>query len=198
MDQSELIKLQIKSLLIVHYVSTYSVLEKIIKQIFQEKIVKKEHKHKSKLYFAYGCMVGNDIYYDLEKESLLLNGIRKYKDEELFNNLNINKIIRFDRKEHIIEDFQTTIDSIQTKTVSYTLHDAIIKLIEMRNVLAHEVNEIAFKAKHIIDQLSLDCIMQYPLECLEGLDINKMDNISINLYSNIIYMHKIIDQLHKM
>lgn len=68
----------------------------------------------------------------------------------------------------------------------------------MRNVLAHEVNEIDFKAKHIIDQLSFDCIMQYPLECLEGLDINKMDNISINLYSNIIYMHKIIDQLHKM
>ena len=68
MEQSELIKLQIKSLLIVHYVSTYSVLEKIIKQVFQKRIAKKEHKHKCKLYFAYGCMVGNDIYYDFEKE----------------------------------------------------------------------------------------------------------------------------------
>ena len=93
MDQSELIKLQIKSLLIVHYVSTFSTLEKIIKQIFQEKIVIKEHKHKSKLYFAYGCMVGNDVYYDFENESLHLNGTRKYKDDELFNNLNISFLI---------------------------------------------------------------------------------------------------------
>ena len=195
MDQSELIKLQIKSLLIVHYVSTYSVLEKIIKQIFQEKIVKKEHKHKSKLYFAYGCMVGNDIYYDLEKESLLLNGIRKYKDEELFNNLNINKIIRFDRKEHIIEDFQTTIDSIQTKTVSYTLHDAIIKLIEMRNVLAHEVDNIIFKEKHIVDNLSIEHIKQHPYDWLEGLDVNRIDNESLAIYSNLIYMEMIITKL---
>ena len=98
MDQSELIKLQIKSFLIVHYVSTFYTLEKIIKQIFQEKIVKKEHKHKSKLYFAYGCMVGNDVYYDFENESLHLNGTRKYKDDELFNNLNINKIINIKQK----------------------------------------------------------------------------------------------------
>lgn len=198
MDQSELIKLQIKSLLIVHYASKYSVLEKIIKKTFQERIIIKEHRHKSKLYFAYGCMVGNDIYYDFEKESLHLIGTRKYKDEELFNNLNINKIIKFDRKEHLIEDFQITINSIQTKNLSYTLHDAIIKLIEMRNILAHEVEEINFKDKHIIDQLSLDCIVQYPLECLEGLDIHKMDNISISIYSNLIYMNIIIDTLRKV
>lgn len=198
MDQYELIKLQIKSLLIVHYVSTFSLLEKIIKQIFQERIVVKEHKHKSKLYFAYGCLVGNDVYYDFENESLCLNGIRKYKDDELFNNLNINKIIKFDRKEHLIEDFETTIPSIQTKNLSYTLHDIIIKLIEMRNVLAHEVDEINFKSKHIIEQLSLDNLKQYPLEFLEGLDIHIMDNASINIYSNIIYMHKIVDQLDKV
>ena len=195
MDQSELIKLQIKSLLIVHYVSTYSVLEKVIKKIFQERIVVKEHKHKSKLYFAYGCMVGNDVYYDFENESLCLNGIRKYKDDELFKNLSINKIIKFDRKEHLIEDFDTTIDSIQTKNLSYTLHDVIIKLIEMRNVLAHEVDNIIFKEKHIVDNLSIEHIKMHPYYWLEGLDVNRIDNESLAIYSNLIYMELVIKKL---
>jgi hypothetical protein len=195
MDQSELIKLQIKSLLIVHYVSTFSTLEKIIKQIFQEKIVIKEHKHKSKLYFAYGCMVGNDVYYDFENESLHLNGTRKYKDDELFNNLNINKIIKFDRKEHLIENFGITIDSVQTKNLSYTLHDVVIKLIEMRNVLAHEVDNIIFKEKHIVDNLSIECIKKYPYEWLEGLDVTRIDNESLAIYSNLIYMELVIKKL---
>ncbi len=196
MDQDELIKLRIRSLLIVHYVSTFSALEKIIKQIFQERIIAKEHKHKSKLYFAYGCMVGNDVYYDFEKESLYLTSTRKYKDDELFNNLNINKIIKFDRKEHLIEDFEIIIDSIQTKNLSYTFHDVVIKLIEMRNVLAHEVDNIIFKGKHIVDNLSIEHIKRHSYDWLEGLDVNRIDHESLSIYSNLIYMELVIKKLN--
>ena len=114
---------------------------------------------------------------------------------ELFNNLNINKIIKFDRKEHLIENFGITIDSVQTKNLSYTLHDVVIKLIEMRNVLAHEVDNIIFKEKHIVDNLSIECIKKYPYEWLEGLDVTRIDNESLAIYSNLIYMELVIKKL---
>lgn len=55
MEQRELKILQVKSLIIVSFLSKYSELESIIKSIFQRDILAVEHHYKSKLYFMYGC-----------------------------------------------------------------------------------------------------------------------------------------------
>ena len=55
MEQRELKILRIKSLIIVSFLSKYSELEDIIKNTFQREILQIEHRHKSKLYFMYGC-----------------------------------------------------------------------------------------------------------------------------------------------
>lgn len=195
MEKQEIIKLQIKSILLAHYITYFTKLEKTIKQIFQRRIVEKEHKYKSKLYFAYGCVVGNDLFYDFDKECISLIGNRKYSDTELFNNLNINKIIKFDRKEHIIDDFQLNINSMQSKHLSFSFHDSVLKLIKMRNKLAHELNEIDFDNKDIIEKLSLKFISDNRFEWLDGLDVNMMEDESIDIYSNLIYMLHIIELL---
>lgn len=195
MEQPELIKLQLKSLLIVHYISYFAKIENLVKQIFQKRVVEQDHKYKSKLYFMYGSVVGNDIYYDIDNECLALVGNRRYNDAELFKELSLNKIVKFDRKECIISEFRANIDSIQTKSLSFTFHDSVIKFINMRNKLAHELNDISFNDKDVVERLSSSYIKQDAFEWLEGLDVTMMDNGTIAIYSNLIYINKILEQL---
>lgn len=195
MEQPELIKLQLKSLLIVHYISYFAKIENLVKQIFQKRIVEQDHKYKSKLYFMYGSVVGNDIYYDIDNECLALVGNRRYNDAELFKELSLNKIVKFDGKECIISEFRANIDSIQTKSLSFTFHDSVIKFINMRNKLAHELNDISFNDKDVVERLSSSYIKQDAFEWLEGLDVTMMDNETIAIYSNLIYINKILEQL---
>ena len=143
-----------------------------------------------------GCTVGNDIYYNYETESLELNRHRKYNDSEQFKTLNINKIIKFDRKEKIIEPFKFDITSIQTPMQQYTFHDSCLKLINMRNKLAHELDSIEFKSSNdIIETLSFSTIKHNKIDWLEDFDLSKMDDMAMGIYSNIIYMNIITNTL---
>lgn len=187
--------LQIKSLLIVKFISSYAKLEKLIKNIFQKEIVLVDHKFKSKLYFLYGSTVGNDIFYNHDTETLDLSCKRKYDDTELFKILTINKIIKFDRKEKIITPFKFTIASIQVAMQEYEFHDSCIKLINMRNKLAHEIDSIAFKDSDIIEVLSKQSMRNNPIDWVDDMDLDKIDDIASGIYSNIIYVYKIIEKL---
>ena len=122
-------------------------------------------------------------------------GNRRYNDAELFKELSLNKIVKFDRKECIISEFRANIDSIQTKSLSFTFHDSVIKFINMRNKLAHELNDISFNDKDVVERLSSSYIKQDAFEWLEGLDVTMMDNETIAIYSNLIYINKILEQL---
>lgn len=187
--------LRIKSLLIVKFISSYAKIEKLIKNVFQKEIVLVDHKFKSKLYFLYGSTVGNDIFYNHDTETLDLSCKRKYDDTELFKMLTINKIIKFDRKEKIINPFKFTIASIQMAMQEYEFHDSCIKLINMRNKLAHEIDSIAFKDSDIIEVLSKQSMRNNPIDWVDDVDLDKIDEVASGIYSNIIYIDKIIEKL---
>ena len=122
-------------------------------------------------------------------------GSRRYDDAELFKELSLNKIVKFDRKECIIPEFRANIDSIQTKSLSFTFHDSLLKFINMRNKLAHELNVISFTDKDVVERLSSSYIKQDAFEWLEDLDVTMIDNETIAIYSNLIYINKIVEQL---
>lgn len=192
MDSRAHIILQYKSVLIVQFISNYAKLEKLANEMFQSTVQKLDHRHKNKLYFMYGCTVGNEIYYDIEKECLSFVCTRKYNDRELFKSLKLNKIIKFDKKEHIISHFAINIESIQKKNLEFPFHDCVIKLISMRNKLAHELDKISFKDSDIIEKLSQENIEKHCLIWSKDWDFNLLDDDCISLYSNIIYMTHII------
>ena len=104
MEQRELKILRIKSLIIVSFLSKYSELEDIIKNTFQREILQIEHRHKSKLYFMYGCS-SVSAYYDIDKERISLANNRSYSDDEVFKSLTMDKLIKYDRKEKLIHSF---------------------------------------------------------------------------------------------
>jgi len=171
------IELQIESLVIVKYVSLYSKLEKLIRCIFQYKIKNINNEYRNKLYFYFGGTVGNSVYIDYNKDSLTINS-RTYNDNEMFNDLSLNKIIKIDKKDTMIECFKRLrVQSLQTKTIYYSLHDSCIKLINVRNIIAHELDNIKFdERKDIIEKLSVPYITKNPCSWLEGFDLNLMND----------------------
>ncbi len=193
MDAKEHITLQYKSVLMVQFISNYAKLEKLVIRMFQNFIITTEHRHKSKLYFMYGCTVGNDIFYDIDRECLSLNSIRKYDDNEMFKSLKLNKVIRFDKKEHIVSPFNINIESVQKRNLAFPFHDCILKFISMRNKLAHELDKITFKDSDIIETLSIETIKKYTYVWSEDWDFNMMDNDCILLYSNLVYIFAVLN-----
>jgi hypothetical protein len=190
MESKELIQLKIDSIVIFHYISLYARLDKITHEIFINYLLKKDHIIRSKLYFYYGCTVGNKTYIDYDSRTIKMDS-RKYKDDELFKELTFNQIIKIDKKEHIIDIFNCNIQSFINRTLNYPFHDCCIKIIKMRNKLAHELENLSFKNEDVIEVFSNKHVEMYAKEWLAGFDIRLMKSSTVEIYSNYIIMEKI-------
>lgn len=192
----------IKSVLIVQFISLYAKFEKKLVNIFKEEIKKVDHKHKNKLYFMHGALLSSNIVYKYDMECFEIQGSNKswsYDENSIFNTLNLNKILRFERKENLIEQFRIKIQSIQRSIIQHDFKDSAIKLLEMRNKLAHEFDYLRFDDKCIIELLSAQTIKEHieNYSWLSGYDYTSMDEVSISLFSNYVYMNKLLDVIEK-
>lgn len=194
MEQRELKVLRIKSLIVVSFMSKYSELERLIKTIFQHEICKIEHRHKSKLYFMYGCSAVS-AYYDLDKERISLSNNRAYSDDEMFTSLTMDKLIKFDRKDKLIRAFDFELPLKQNKAIFVTFHDCCIKLTKMRNILAHEIVNCSFTDKEVIENFSDVNISKLQYDWFEDGDVSIMDGSSKSIISNYDFMCDIIKEL---
>lgn len=195
MDKIELIKHKNKSLLIVEFLSIYTTLEDRIKKIFQNKVDNLEPKDIFRLYFLYGAMECR-IRFDFGKDRLIADPV-KYNEKEKFCQLNMNQIVRIDERNHIISDFQFNIESIQKKMVNYTFHECCLRFISMRNKIAHELYNVSFgEGKEIVELLSDEKIEFNNFSTSDGIEKKQLDDNSKAIYSNIIYMLKVIDKLN--
>ncbi len=187
---------QLKCIILYEFLQTYCMFENKIKDCFKESLNSISAEVKQKLYFIYGSQTRTYIeYYPIAIKS---TGI-KYKNDETFNQLTINQILNFDKKEHFIKSFNIKINSLQTKITEYEFHDSAIKLIEMRNILAHELKDPNFKEKHIIEILSDENIKKnitkYSIDFVGDVDLNLMDDVSKTVISNYIYMKLLMEEI---
>ena len=190
-DQATL-SVQIKSLIVYDFLSTYNQLERIIRQIFEMSIPSLPQKVIQQLYFYVGGRIGTFI--DVEEKAIKLNAV-KFKESDLFKELTINQIIKIFKNNPCLEAFNFNIRSIQRISTFFSFYDCVIRLLNMRNILAHEMVNIQFKNKELIELLTFDQLEAYSFEILQNYDVRKMDSMTRYIASNIIYMRKIIDEL---
>ena len=76
-----------------------------------------------------------------------------FKKNETFSEFTTIQIMKLNKTHKVLPTF-SDITSKKSKITSFDFQDCIIKLIETRNVLAHELSSPNFKDKHIIDILS--------------------------------------------
>lgn len=190
-DQDTL-SVQIKSLMIYEFLNEYNQLEQMIRGIFEQSIPSLPQKVIQQLYFYNGGRIGTFI--DTEEESVKLT-TAKFKENDLFKELTINQIIKIFKKNPCLGAFNFDIPSIQRATTVFPFYDCVIRLLNMRNILAHEMVNIQFKNKDLIELLTFDQLEAHSFEILQNYDVRKMDNMTQYIASNIVYMRKIIAEL---
>ena len=190
-DQSTL-SVQIKSLMIYEFLNEYTRLEQMIRETFEQNISLLPAKVIQQLYFYNGGRIGT--YIDFEEDTVKLNAAQ-FKENDRFKDLSINQIIKLFKKDPCIKTFDFEIQSIQRATTAYSFYDCATRLLNMRNVLAHEMVNLQFKDKHLIELLTIDQLEAQNFKILQNFDVGKMDNMTQYIASNLVYMLKLISVL---
>lgn len=190
-DQSTL-SVQIKSLMIYEFLNEYTRLEQMIRETFEQNISSLPSEVIQQLYFYNGGRIGT--YIDFEEDTVKLNAV-KYKEHDLFKELTINQIIKIFKKDQYLKAFDFQIQSIQRATTAYSFYDCATRLLNMRNILAHEMVNLQFKDKDLIELLTVDQLQAQNFKILQNFDVGKMDNMTQYIASNLVYMLKLISVL---
>ena len=169
-------------------------MEKKVKNVFSEEIKNTDEKFKNKLYFFYG---GNSsINIDFSKSMLTMN-FKKFRENEEFNSFSFNQIIKICKEDKKVEKFNFNIKSIQVKQEEFDFYSLCTKLISMRNKLAHEILKDNFDDEDIIELLSDEKIKENVITELETFDINLMDLSTKQIYSNLLYLNRIVIEINE-
>lgn len=193
----------LRAKIIYEFLRDFCYLEKNIKQIFSDKIIETDLIDKNQLYFYLGKSAGQ-ILINYEEESLFHHEHLKYKPTEKFKDFTLLQIIRMleintrkqQRQDTEMQHFPNNIDSFNT-SAQIEFYGAIKRLINMRNKLAHELENLNFKnTTHCIEVLS-DNILSNEL----GIQIDEKydeDGQLRMIASNTVFIRKIEKELNNM
>ena len=190
-DQNTL-SVQIKSLMIYEFLNEYNQLEQMIRDIFEQSIPTLPSRIIQQLYFYNGGRIGTFI--DFEEDAVKLKVV-KYKEHDLFKELTINQIIKVFKKDPCLKAFDFEIQSVQRATTAFSFYDCATRLLNMRNILAHEMVNLQFKDKDLVELLTFDQLEAQNFKILQNYDVGKMDNMTQFIASNIVYMRKLLAML---
>lgn len=190
-DQNTL-SVQIKSLMIYEFLNEYNQLEQMIREIFEQSIPTLPSRIIQQLYFYNGGRIGTFI--DFEEDAVKLKVV-KYKEHDLFKELTINQIIKVFKKDPCLKAFDFEIQSVQRATTAFSFYDCATRLLNMRNILAHEMVNLQFKDKDLVELLTFDQLEAQNFKILQNYDVGKMDNMTQFIASNIVYMRKLLAML---
>lgn len=186
------LSIQIKSLMIYEFLKDYNRLEKVIRKIFEDSLSSLPDKIIYQLHFYNGSRLGACI--DFQNDAAKLN-IVKFDENETFHELKIHQIIKLFRKNSCLNAFELTVPSVQRTATEYSFYDCVLRLLHMRNILAHEMVDLTFTNADLIELLSIEQIESQNFEILKNYDIHRMDNMTQYIASNLVYMRKLIDML---
>ena len=185
---------QLEALSIYYFLIKYTSLEEVIKELYVNKWSDFNSEVQQRLMFYQGGLCLQKGYIEYDTYSLITQH-HKFDTKALLNNLTLNQIIKVERREKQIVELEWYIQSLQNKTIEYPCTDCILKLLNMRNILAHKMNDLNFKNKECIDVLKNEIIQQSNLEWLKMYDLNLLSESARCIISNYIYMNIICKEL---
>lgn len=194
MNEQEFENFKIEALLRSYYFSLFAELEKLIRKIFNEEILSVQRQFKNKLYFYYGAVHGNSTFIDYQK-NMTVKLEKSFTEDELFKDFAIIKLVKIDETDKIIKKFDFEIQSLNRRTVNLPFHEITKKLVEMRNILAHEPKDLEFKDKHIVELLSGATIKENNKFNFGDFDMSTASTKNQELLSNLIYMNLLMKEL---
>lgn len=194
-DSRAFVQLQIEALSVRYFIVKYDEFESLVKKIFSSNTERISNENKQLLYFFLaGIKSSPHIEYNT---NALKTDDAKYTVTETFSQFSLSQIVKIQRKNQLLDIFEFTIPSLNRKNSEYTFIDCCIKLLNMRNKLAHEMGHLSFTDKDIIELLSNDYIKNDSSRWYGSLDTELMSDESKSIFSNLILMEKMIELLKK-
>lgn len=110
----------------------------------------------------------------------------------MFKDLKVNQMIKIFKRDPCLKKFNFEVPSIQRETTTISFYDCVIRLLNMRNKLAHEMSSLQFNNQDLIELLTFEQLEDHSFEILQSFDLRKMDNMTQYIASNIVYMQKLL------
>ncbi len=193
MNTNSRITNQLKAIIVFEFLNSYNKLEKIIREHFERCLDDLEEEKVNELYFLSGGLIGTFIEYNNPMALKLREN--SFKVDSKFKEINTNQILKINKKRGFISSIKKDIASEQHKMTYFPIEDCIIKFLEMRNILAHDIISCNFKDRHIIEVITSKKMNEVNYNFFDGYDLRFLDDMSIGILSNYFYMEKIIDTL---
>lgn len=195
-DKRKFVQIQIEALSIHYYTTLYNQLEAELKAYFVENISLITPEKRELLYFALAGIKSNQISFEVDNATITLSKV-KYISDENFSAFTVNQIIKFQKKYDLISGLNFNVQSFNSKSMVYPFADCFLKLINMRNKLAHEMSHLSFTDSDIIEILSNDCIREKGTAWFDTLDTTLMSDESKSIFSNMLIMDNMLSELRK-
>lgn len=183
-------KEQIEASVIVRFIYQFAAFEKIVKNIFSTTVAQSDYR--SLLYYFYGALQGSKGYINYVGHTWAKPELGRYKKTEKFTGFTLIQMIKIDQQEHLVPNFNFALQSENTPMLEFPFHDACIKLVNMRNKIAHETDELDFTDEDVVETMPLSKIVAEQCEYLHGFDLNKMSNNAIQVYSNLHTLDRLL------
>lgn len=195
-EKQRMILDEMNALIMYKYFIVYNEFENLISGIYYKEWSNLNEEVKRRIAYYVGSVKGINAYIEYDTYSTKQD-IYKYDEDKLISKLTINQIIRLERKEKNVSKFDFEIDSLTTKQLSLISYDCILKIINMRNKLAHDILNINFKASDIIEILPNNVISISQELWISNLQLDKLNDFGRAVISNYVFMIDIIERLKK-
>lgn len=187
---------QMDALVIYKFLVLYNYFENLIKNIYTVCWNNLNEDVKRRIAYYVGSVKGANAYIEYDTYSTKQE-IYRYDEDTLIQKLTVNQIIKLERMEQNVCKLNFQIDSKLNKQLSFISYDCIIKIINMRNKLAHDILKINFKAGDVIEVLSNNIIEKENDKWIENLQLEKLSDLGREILSNYIFMKNIINTIEK-
>ncbi|WP_419673103.1 hypothetical protein [Aliarcobacter butzleri] len=183
---------QLKAIIVFEFLNLYNTLENTIRFEFEKVLATLEKDDIYELHFIRGGLIG--VFVEYKSPLTLKLRENAFDSNTKFKELTINQIIKINKSKEYVKSLTLEITSVQTKT-NYLIEDCVLKLINMRNNLAHNIKNCNFKEKDYIEILSSHKINTLDYDFLKNYDLSLLDDMTKYVLSNLFYMEKIIEKL---
>ena len=184
---------EMDALIMYKFLILYNRFENKIKEIYRMEWADLDEDVKRRVAYYVGSIKGINAYIEYDTYSTKQD-IYRYDEDSLISKMTINQIIRMERKEKNVSLFNFQIDSKLSKQLTFISYDCILKLINMRNKLAHDILNINFKSSDIIEVLPNNIFEKEKEVWISNLQLDKLSDFGRVILSNHFFMNEILDR----
>ena len=171
----------------------YNCFENKIKEIYSIEWMGLNEEVKRRVAYYVGSVKGINAYIEYDTYSTKQD-IYRYDEDNLVSKMTINQIIRMERTEKNVSLFNFEIDSKLNKQLTFVSYDCILKIINMRNKLAHDILNVNFKSADIIEVLPNNIFEKKNEVWISNLQLDKLSDFGRGILSNYIFMSEILER----